>query len=52
MHLPTSFPTRNTEFDISGPDQHDSGDTSREKANLSGGRLNMELENGEGNGQE
>ena len=49
---PTSFPTRNRGRNIFGPDQHDSGDTSREKANLNSGRLNMELGIGKGKGQE
>ena len=37
---------------ISGPDQHDFDDTSREKVNLNSGRLKMESGNGRGKGQE
>ena len=40
------------ESDISGLDQHDSNDTSREKGNLNSGRLKMESGNGGDKGQE
>ena len=40
------LPTRNTVHYISGPDQHDSSDTSRKKVNLNSGRLKMEPGNG------
>ena len=38
--------------DISEPDQHDSGDTNREKVNLNDRRLKMESGNDRGKGQE
>ena len=46
------LPTRNKVHYISGPDQHDSSDTSRKKVNLNSGRLKMESGNSRGEGQE